>query len=476
MPFPHFHAARVKDSNLFDHIVVLKTLPNGIMIYGGPLKSNPKGGTTAQTYRFPASKFTTDEAKKWLKDNNVKNTGFEAATGGTKEAESDIGIVTPLIANNKELPESIRLFRYGENPTHNDKPLIFTERSKNMIQADFKQRGKDMLIDYDHSSIQENMPADGVPAAGWIDGFKDDGKMFSADVHEWTPKAAKMIADGEYKYFSPVVIIDTETREIIGLKNVALTNEPHMNNLQELAASDHFKQYRLSAFQIHKSQGEKRMHPKLKELCGKMGLADDTTEEQLAEAIHGLIKKHAEAESSAKKLSDITEKLKKHFGDDYEDKLDNPGKKGNGPETEGEAEDPAEPDKTNDVKAMSEVMATMKDLGSKLNSAQKEIAAMKAEKLVSLALSEGKTSEAELKANNGFIQKLAETDANTFNVMILGREKYSVVPLSTLHIHTPAAKEGMEISEAALAIAKANGITEDQLKKYGQQMSLAVNA
>lgn len=87
MPFPNFHAARVHDPSDFVSIVVLKTLPNGVMIYGGKLKGG-EGGSTAQTYRFPRSKFTPAEAHQWLKDHNVKSMGFEEATG--KQDGSDI--------------------------------------------------------------------------------------------------------------------------------------------------------------------------------------------------------------------------------------------------------------------------------------------------------------------------------------------------------------------------------------------------
>jgi hypothetical protein len=84
MPYPNYHAARVKSPALFSRIVVLKTLPNGIMIYGGPLKSKPGGSSTAQAYRFPRTKFTATEARKWLKDHDIKYILFEKASGATQ--------------------------------------------------------------------------------------------------------------------------------------------------------------------------------------------------------------------------------------------------------------------------------------------------------------------------------------------------------------------------------------------------------
>lgn len=86
-PFPNFHAARVKSPGLFTRIRVLQTLPNGVMIYGGPLKSDPRGSGKPQSYRFPKGKFTPRQAKAWLKENNKTYTSFEPASEEKKKTE-----------------------------------------------------------------------------------------------------------------------------------------------------------------------------------------------------------------------------------------------------------------------------------------------------------------------------------------------------------------------------------------------------
>jgi len=80
MPYPNYHSARIRDPNDFVKIVVLQTLPNGIMIYGGRLKSEPNGKSKPQAYRLPKDKFTVAEAKKWLKDHNITYILFEPAS------------------------------------------------------------------------------------------------------------------------------------------------------------------------------------------------------------------------------------------------------------------------------------------------------------------------------------------------------------------------------------------------------------
>ena len=80
-PFPNEHAARIASPNLFEKIVQLEKLPNGIRILGGPLKSDPQGSGKPQSYRFPRDKFTTSQARTWLKEHDIKFILFEPATG-----------------------------------------------------------------------------------------------------------------------------------------------------------------------------------------------------------------------------------------------------------------------------------------------------------------------------------------------------------------------------------------------------------
>ena len=46
------------------------------MIYGGPLKSDPRGPTKVQSIRFPKDKFTPKQAKKWLKDHKMPASAY----------------------------------------------------------------------------------------------------------------------------------------------------------------------------------------------------------------------------------------------------------------------------------------------------------------------------------------------------------------------------------------------------------------
>lgn len=81
MPYPNFHAARVRDPDDFiEGTFRTIQLRPGVSLILGKLKSDGKNGPmTAQAYRFDKRKFTVDQAKDWLKKHKVKTILFEPA-------------------------------------------------------------------------------------------------------------------------------------------------------------------------------------------------------------------------------------------------------------------------------------------------------------------------------------------------------------------------------------------------------------
>lgn len=78
MPYSNEHSARIKDPDLFDsNSFRSKDIKPGIRIIIGKLKNG--SSMVTQAYRFSVSKFTAEEAKKWLNDNNVSFIKFEPA-------------------------------------------------------------------------------------------------------------------------------------------------------------------------------------------------------------------------------------------------------------------------------------------------------------------------------------------------------------------------------------------------------------
>jgi len=96
MPYANEHAARLQDPSKFDSF----GRTHGGNLYGGNLKApstidviwgHPKGGpeeaAVPQALRFPIEHWTEEEARKWLKDHNVKYAVFEPASKSKERAE-----------------------------------------------------------------------------------------------------------------------------------------------------------------------------------------------------------------------------------------------------------------------------------------------------------------------------------------------------------------------------------------------------
>ena len=79
MPYPNEHAARVENPDIFenDSFRRKEIAPGVEIIVGKHLNADT---TATQAYRFDASKFTAEQAKQWLKDNNVKYISFEESS------------------------------------------------------------------------------------------------------------------------------------------------------------------------------------------------------------------------------------------------------------------------------------------------------------------------------------------------------------------------------------------------------------
>jgi phage I-like protein len=89
--------------------------------------------------------------------------------------------------------------------------------------------GNDLVIDYEHQSLNTLDNGAPAPAAGWISRLdaRQDG-IWVAGV-TWTERAMAHLSSREYRYFSPVLALaDTGDgrQRVVAVLNVALTNSP----------------------------------------------------------------------------------------------------------------------------------------------------------------------------------------------------------------------------------------------------------
>jgi phage I-like protein len=130
------------------------------------------------------------------------------------------------------LPAWIRVLPRGavELSDHRE-PFMVDEASLMSMAAEFRSRGVDLVIDYEHQSLQ----GERAPAAGWIKELEARGDGLWARV-DWTQQARDYLEKKEYRYFSPVLRLDPETRRPIALMHMGLTNVPAIKHLPPLVA------------------------------------------------------------------------------------------------------------------------------------------------------------------------------------------------------------------------------------------------
>ncbi len=103
---------------------------------------------------------------------------------------------------------------------------------------DFNARQNRTVVDYEHQTILASKNGQPAPAAAWFGRveWRDGAGLFAVDV-EWTERATSMIEAGEYKYITPVFSYDKKTGAILRLVNAALTNNPALDGMDAVAAS-----------------------------------------------------------------------------------------------------------------------------------------------------------------------------------------------------------------------------------------------
>ena len=130
---------------------------------------------------------------------------------------------------------------------------------------------QEAVVDYEHQSLDAQRTGQPAPAAGWISRFRVTPQGAVAAVVRWTEKAAKFIADGEYRYVSPAFKFDEATREILAVYQVGLTNSPALPDIPAVARQ------RLDEVYI-------TMNVSIGQLLALLGL-DETADQQAVEAV-----------------------------------------------------------------------------------------------------------------------------------------------------------------------------------------------
>lgn len=148
-------------------------------------------------------------------------------------------------------------------------------KAEKVIAASREYLGKrQMVVDYEHQSINSQTNGQPAPAAGWIVGLeaRPDGIW---GLVEWTEAAAAHIAKREYRYISPV-FAHTKAGEVLAVRNASLTNSPNLDQLVALNRAE-------------STMENEQADSKLKATARLLGLGEDASQETVVTKLRELL-------------------------------------------------------------------------------------------------------------------------------------------------------------------------------------------
>lgn len=136
-------------------------------------------------------------------------------------------LIVNRVAVPVEAPGRIKVHPWGLAKSTSGESIVDADAVAAILAA-FAEHRVDLPIDYEHQTLggEYAAPNGQAPAAGWIKSLEAvPGDGLYANV-EWTKAGAAAIAEKEYRYLSPVLLVRKDDRRVIKLHSVALTNKP----------------------------------------------------------------------------------------------------------------------------------------------------------------------------------------------------------------------------------------------------------
>ena len=345
--------------------------------------------------------------------------GFFALSGGESEL--------------KGAPEIVKLLPLGHVSTKKG-DFEVDEESFKAMKAQMQQHGVDIVIDYEHQTLKDIQ----APAGGWIKELMLQDEAIAAKV-EWTDTARQYLKNKEYRYLSPVVLVNKDNRATM-LHSAALTNTPAIDGMFPIINSVGLEDYE----DDNKEGGNKKMNELLKKIAALLGLGEEATEEEV-------MQKLGEALNEAKRLKEAaSQKQSEEEGKVVANKVVC-GLLG----LEAGA-------KTDDVAAA--IMALKQPKGfvpeTELRALKEKIERKEADDAVLVALKAGKIAAAQ----KDWATEYALKDPDGFKAFV--EKAPQVVPMGEIGVEPDGGKAPQQTSEETLKICKILGVSEEDIKKY----------
>lgn len=312
------------------------------------------------------------------------------------------------------LPNEIQLLPFGQVKTAKGQFLV-DEKAINEIIKAFNTKINDLVIDYEHQTLT----GEEAPAAGWIKELINKGTEGLWAKVEWTPRGEEYIKNKEYRYLSPVILVNKKDGRAILVHSAALTNTPAIDGMVPIVNS-------LGA-NAPESEESNEMEL-LKKLAALLGLAETATEEEITAAITKLKDQPpVVANKEVLNLLDLKEGAT----------LD---------ETKGA------------IIALKNPSGYVK--AEEFNALKDKLDLKERDELVNLALTSGKITPAQ----KPWAEAQALKDPAGFKAFLDAAPR--VVPLDKLLVGDPPVKDPVVSDEVQLSVNKQLGISEEDFKKF----------
>lgn len=327
-------------------------------------------------------------------------------------------------AKKKELPDWYLIFRAGSTKLEDGPEYVVDEDAYHEVIAHFRRRGLDPVFDYEHQTLNGTE----APAAGWIKEWRWSEEGIFARV-EWTKKAMEMLANKEYRYYSPVFEIKERSEgeyALAKVHNVGLTNDPRTNNIKPLIAK--------------RDEDQEERVDFLAKLIGILGLKEDATEEDVVMAVKKMASdpKEKQEDSSSVSAKNLTATLGLDVDSTEEVIIAN-------------------------IQGLKTSAQNGSELGNKVEELEKELAELRAERLI--AKNTDRLSPHMLQ-NMGegqdfhYLVVLAKSDPKAFEATVKTFAK--VLPDSLPKKNNNESGGEGELTETQKFVAKKMGLTENQ--------------
>lgn len=190
------------------------------------------------------------------------------------------------------VPSEIRLMPKGW--VHSQKgDFLVDEEAFQMMYQRFKSRKLDLVIDYEHQTL-EDMQA---PAGGWITDIYLGEDAVMAKV-SWNNRAKKYLKNKEYRYLSPVVLVRKKDKRAVVLHSAALTNTPAIDGMFPIVNS---LEIDVTENEESENKEDETMNLTVEEILELLGLSKDASKEDVTKAINDM-------KGAVEKLKEETEK------------------------------------------------------------------------------------------------------------------------------------------------------------------------